>query len=193
MWAFKTLRQFEFSIYKWGKLTWVYKFQDINWLHWCYMILLSLIDAEIPVWVSTPNSLVVSTDVGLATAKVSWVVPNVTDNSGDFTITASHDSYSTFGIGITNVTFKAIDGSKNKAFYSFTVTVKGQFYFCSVKIQASYIINHAFILVGVKCDLISGKRYTSCENTAQYVINCGTFLIVINVFICYFFFVCFGL
>ena len=93
-----------------------------------------LIDAENPVWVSTPNSLVVNTDVGLATAKVSWVVPNVKDNSGDFTITASHEPYSTFGIGITNVTFKAIDGSGNMAFYSFTVTVKGQFHFFSAKI-----------------------------------------------------------
>ena len=84
-----------------------------------------LIDAEIPVWVSSPNSLVVNTDVGLATADVSWVVPNVTDNSGDFTITASHDPYSSFGIGITNVTYKAVDASGNMALHSFTVTVEG--------------------------------------------------------------------
>ena len=79
--------------------------------------------------VNTPSSLVVNTDVGLATAEVSWVVPNVTDNSGYFTITASHDPYSTFGIGITNVTYKTIDASGNMAFYTFTVTVEGMFYF----------------------------------------------------------------
>ena len=83
------------------------------------------IDTEIPVWVSTPNSLVVNTHVGLATADVYWVVPNVTDNSGHFTITASHDPNSTFGIGITNVTYKVVDASGNMALYAFTVTVKG--------------------------------------------------------------------
>ena len=84
-----------------------------------------VIDDESPVWVSTPNSLVVNTDVGLATADVSWVVPNMTDNSGHFTIFASHDPDSIFGIGITNVTYKAIDSSGNMALYSFTVTVEG--------------------------------------------------------------------
>ena len=87
------------------------------------------IDDEIPVWVNTPSSLDVNTDVGLDTAEVSWVVPNVTDNSGYFTITASHDPYSFFYIGITNVTYKAVDSSGNMAFYSFTVTVKGKFRF----------------------------------------------------------------
>ena len=73
--------------------------------------------------------MVVNTDVGLATAEVSWVVPTVTDNSGYFTITASHDPYSTFGIGITNVTYKAVDASGNMALHSFTVIVKGNFCF----------------------------------------------------------------
>ena len=84
-----------------------------------------LIDAESPVWVNPPSSLVVNTDIGLATADVSWVVPNVTDNSGHFTITASHDPHSTFSIGITNVTYKAVDASGNVALYLFTVTVEG--------------------------------------------------------------------
>ena len=88
------------------------------------------IDAESPVLINTPSRLVVDTDVGLATAEVSWVVPNVTDNSGYFTMIASHDPYSTFGIGITNVTYKAVDASGNMALYSFTVTVEGKFCFC---------------------------------------------------------------
>ena len=81
--------------------------------------------------------MVVNTDVGLATADVSWVVPNITDNSGDFTITASHDPSYTFGIGITNVTYRAVDASGNEALYSFTVTVEGKFCFHRKQIESN--------------------------------------------------------
>ena len=69
----------------------------------------------------------VTIDDGQTTAVVNWSEPNVTDNSGVFTLTSTLNSGSEFNIGTTDVTYIAVDSSGNKAEKTFVVTVKGKF------------------------------------------------------------------
>ena len=56
-------------------------------------------------------------------AKVSWVEPRVTDNSGVVSVTVTHQPGSAFDAGTTPVTYSAIDPSGNQATCSFDVSV----------------------------------------------------------------------
>ena len=69
----------------------------------------------------------VNTEPGLPTAVVTWNEPIVTDNSGLYTVTQDYRSGSNFSIGSTLVTYSAVDARGNTAFYSFNVTVIGEF------------------------------------------------------------------
>ncbi|XP_072181952.1 hyalin-like [Diadema setosum] len=64
-----------------------------------------------------------STDPGLYSASVTWPNPNITDNSGNFTIDSSHVPGSTFPPGTTSVTINAVDASQNRASCTFNITV----------------------------------------------------------------------
>ena len=78
-----------------------------------------------PVITSNITSVSVITDPGLSTALTTWTEPTATDNSNVYTMTSSHDSGSSFPIGITTVTYTAVDEAGNIATYSFNVSVKG--------------------------------------------------------------------
>ena len=74
------------------------------------------------------SGIFVNTKPGLPTAAVSWHEPIVNDNSGLYvTITQDYMSGSNFSIGSTLVTYGAADARGNTAFYSFNVTVVGEF------------------------------------------------------------------
>ena len=74
---------------------------------------------------TAPIKLFQDTDPGLATAVVSWTV-TVSDNSGiSPTVFSDHQSGDTFELGLTPVSYTAVDASGNKASYSFEVVVKG--------------------------------------------------------------------
>ena len=72
-----------------------------------------------------PSDITQNTDSGLATAVVTWTEPTATDNAGAVTLTSSHSSGSTFGIGTTTVTYTAIDDAGNTVSDTFTVTIEG--------------------------------------------------------------------
>ena len=67
-----------------------------------------------------------NTDIGLSTAIVSWVEPTATDNSGSQTLTSSHSSGSSFGIGVTIVTYTSTDLTGNSMRETFSVIVEGK-------------------------------------------------------------------
>ena len=90
---------------------------------------LCLTDDSVPEFTNTPEAIVAETDPGVATALVTWTEPNVTDNWGIFNLTASHTSGFQFSIGITTVTYTAVDAVGNIATYSFDVSVRGKLYF----------------------------------------------------------------
>ena len=89
--------------------------------------ILYVLDKETPVFNDKPVDVNINNDDGQASAVVSWSDPLVTDNSGFYTLTVDNHSGSAFGIGITVVTYHAVDASENAASYSFIVTVAGTF------------------------------------------------------------------
>ena len=72
-----------------------------------------------------PSNITVYTDTGSPTANVTWPGPTADDNSGNVTLTSTVSSGAAFPIGITVVTYTAVDGSGNQCNLSFTVTVIG--------------------------------------------------------------------
>ena len=93
----------------------------------CYTL-----DEEVPVFIYTPASKTKNNDPGKPYARVYWPKPEVTDNSGLVTVTTNRHSGTLF-VKTTVVTYRAVDGSGNTAFSSFTVTVKGTFSFSGYK------------------------------------------------------------
>ena len=72
-----------------------------------------------------PANITQNTDIGLATAVVNWTEPTASDNSGLVNLTSSHVSGDMFPIGVTVVTYTAIDDASNIATESFSITIEG--------------------------------------------------------------------
>ena len=88
--------------------------------------MLLVLDDEDPTISNIPSSITVNTDVGSASAEVTWTEPTATDNSGIVALTSSHSPGSTFDIGTTDVTYTAIDDAGNTVSDTFTLTVEGR-------------------------------------------------------------------
>ena len=84
-----------------------------------------LTDKEPPSFQGAPGDISQNNDPTQATAVVSWVEPTATDNLGGVTLTSNHFPGDNFAIGLTNITYKAIDQTGNEAVISFIVEVKG--------------------------------------------------------------------
>jgi len=83
-------------------------------------------DAEAPVLAGVPADIAVPTDPGLVTAVVTWTPPTASDNvDGPVTPvqTAGLAPGSAFPVGVSTITYTAIDAAGNAATASFTVTV----------------------------------------------------------------------
>ena len=74
---------------------------------------------------SIPANITQNTDPGLATGVVNWSEPTASDNSGLVTLTSSHVSGETFPIGVTVVTYTAVDGASNTIAESFAGLIEG--------------------------------------------------------------------
>ena len=95
--------------------------------HFCFCFLFFFyVDFESPVITSSTTQVTALKDPGQTTVLATWTEPTVTDNSGVYTMTLSHNSGSSFDIGITTVTYTAVDMAGNVATYSFNVSVKGR-------------------------------------------------------------------
>ena len=123
-------------------------------------------DQEQPVYINTPESdLTQNNDAGLPVAVVAWKEPTVTDNSGFFTVTASHSSKSAFDIGITTVIYTAVDASGNIAPYAFNVTVVGMF------VLLEHVILH-----------VDNENIYTCILTTDFVVLTLVFHVFLTVF-----------
>ena len=82
-------------------------------------------DNELPVIAGMPADMAVNTDAGLPTAVVSWTAPTVSDNAPGATITqtAGPAPGSAFPVGVTTITYQALDVAGNTVTQSFNVTV----------------------------------------------------------------------
>ncbi|XP_071507977.1 hyalin-like [Diadema antillarum] len=72
---------------------------------------INVLDVEAPN-ITCPPDVTQSTDPGLYTAIVSWSQPYIVDNSGNFTVTATHSSGDEFSAGNTPVTITAEDENR---------------------------------------------------------------------------------
>eukprot|EP00057_Strongylocentrotus_purpuratus_P026271 XP_011680745.1 PREDICTED: hyalin-like [Strongylocentrotus purpuratus] len=80
-------------------------------------------DNEIPVISGCPSDQNVTTDIGNATAVVTWTAPTATDNSGNQTLTSSHNPGDYFPLGNNTVTYYASDDAGNTETCTFFVVV----------------------------------------------------------------------
>ncbi|HLP12161.1 MAG TPA: DUF2341 domain-containing protein [Flavobacteriales bacterium] len=82
-------------------------------------------DNQPPVFVSCPANITVANDAGVCGATVTWTVPTATDNCTGVIVTqvAGLPSGSVFPIGVTTITYNALDAGGNSVLCSFTVSV----------------------------------------------------------------------
>ena len=84
---------------------------------------------EIPVITGTPaditQNLIPNRSGRRAAARVTWIPPTASDNSGEVTLSSSKEPGDSFDAGTTVVTYIARDPSSNFVTTSFKVTVIG--------------------------------------------------------------------
>ena len=74
-----------------------------------------------------PANIIQNTDTGLATAVVNWNEPTASDNSGMVTVSSSHSTGEMFPIGVTTVTYTAVDAASNIITETFSITIEGNY------------------------------------------------------------------
>ncbi len=90
-----------------------------------YLLVKLYLDNEYPDITGIPANITQDTDPGLPTAVVNWTEPTASDNSGSVTLTSSHVSGETFPIGVTIVTYTAVDYASNMITESFALLIEG--------------------------------------------------------------------
>ena len=84
---------------------------------------ISVVDTVSPVITSCPSPISQNNDIDSCGAQVVWSSPSYYDNSGYFTVTASHTSGDYFPVGTTTVAITVADTSGNSAVCEFDVVV----------------------------------------------------------------------
>ena len=97
-------------------------------------------DNEDPVLSSIPANITQNTDPGLPTGVVTWSEPTASDNSGSVTLTSSHESGEAFPIGVTVVTYTAVDAASNMVTSSFAVLIEGMIILFILWCDISFIL-----------------------------------------------------
>jgi gliding motility-associated-like protein len=123
-----------------------------------------VIDTIKPVINACPSNIIVSNNLNVCNAVVTWAVPTVTDNCGVVNMTSTHNPGDVFPVGTTTVTYTAIDQYNNTSICSFTVTV-----------------NDTTMPVFVTCpsNITVSNNGAQCGNTVTWTAptatdNCGT-------------------
>ncbi|MGD1848490.1 MAG: HYR domain-containing protein, partial [Salibacteraceae bacterium] len=80
-------------------------------------------DNEAPSITGCPADITINNDAGICGALVSWTIPQATDNCGIDTLIVSHTSGAIFPVGVTTVSYIAIDTAGNSDTCSFTITI----------------------------------------------------------------------
>ena len=80
-------------------------------------------DTEDPVITDTPANITASAEAGLCGATIDWTVPTATDNCEVTFFGANQVPGDFYAVGITTVTYTAMDAEGNMAASSFTITI----------------------------------------------------------------------
>ncbi|XP_072022110.1 uncharacterized protein [Amphiura filiformis] len=107
-----------------GRHDMVYEVSDCSGnLAYCNFTIL-IRDNEPPVITNCPSNITINvTDPTLHDVIVTWIEPNITDNSGDFGINSSSVPGESFGFGVTLVSYEAKDSSDNEEYCDFFITI----------------------------------------------------------------------
>ena len=81
-----------------------------------------------PVFLSNPGNISIVTDPGESFGMATWQKPNVSDNSGEFSLFSTHQPGDKFSLGVTTVIYTANDTAGNTATIQFLVFVSGKSY-----------------------------------------------------------------
>ena len=106
-------------------------FFKVIYLHSSFIyddFLMPMSDRESPVISTCPSSQSLPTEPGLPSANVSWTEPRATDNAGDVTLTYNGPGTNggTFSIGVTLISYTAVDGAGNSASCAFAISIMGK-------------------------------------------------------------------
>ena len=82
------------------------------------------IDVEDPTISNVPGNLIIDTTSNEAEA--TWIEPSASDNSRIYTLSSDYESGSLFQLGLTPVTYTAIDPSGNTATATFMINIQGR-------------------------------------------------------------------
>ncbi|XP_072024954.1 hyalin-like [Amphiura filiformis] len=88
-----------------------------------YSFIVIVADNELPVWNGMPSDVTQNNDLNQPTAVITWTEPTATDNSGVVSLPSDYQSGDRFAIGVTIVTYTAVDGSANEATAHFIITI----------------------------------------------------------------------
>ncbi|MEC9475411.1 MAG: HYR domain-containing protein [Planctomycetota bacterium] len=114
---------------------------------------ISVTDTEAPTISAVPNDMLLSTDPGLCGATATWSEPVGLDNCAVADLSSDHSSGDSFPLGVTTVTYTALDGSGNSSIRSFTITVED---------------NEDPAIVGLSTDLILETDPGKCSAVATW-------------------------
>ncbi|XP_022111055.1 hyalin-like [Acanthaster planci] len=99
----------------------------------------TVIDNESPVFSRCSSNFVSSASPSMATGTAFWVAPTASDNVGVTKLTSNYEPMAVLPIGITVVTYIAIDAAGNRANCSFNATILDNedpvFTFCPVTLE----------------------------------------------------------
>ncbi len=84
------------------------------------------LDGTPPAISNCPGDLTVPTDQGVSTAQVNWTEPTASDNSQMVSLDSDVASGSVFNLGLTVVTYTAVDGVGLTSTCRINVTVEGK-------------------------------------------------------------------
>ena len=84
----------------------------------------TVLDKEAPTIVGCPGNVTVSNTIGQCSVAVTWTAPTATDNCALASFTSNHQPGGVFPLGVTTVTYTALDTNGNSNSCSFTVTIK---------------------------------------------------------------------
>ena len=71
---------------------------------------------------------------------MSWTPPTASDNSGTVSLTSTHQPGDAFFIGVTNITYTAVDSYSNQATLVITIIVTGECSFSLSDVSPGVII-----------------------------------------------------
>jgi hypothetical protein len=113
------------TAFSYGSTTVTYTATDAEGLDGTCSFSVVITDADSPVFDSCPTAVTATTDPGLATAVVTFIVSasDAVDGSVTPVLTSGSVSGSAFPVGVTTESFSATDNDGNSATCSFTVTV----------------------------------------------------------------------